>query len=105
MKKGYLKDNYFEATFKSDYLDIVEFLKEVQLFDVMIIPFCLEINSQEQLAKSSSEKSKEKDSIIIPLNQEGLPLISNNEIDLINNNPDLGEVETKIVFKIPSYNK
>jgi len=104
-KKGFLKDNYFEATFKSDYLDIVEFLKEVQLFDVMIIPLCLEINSQEQLAKSSSEKSKEKDSIIIPLNQEGLPLISNNEIDLINNNPALGEVETKIVFKIPSLNK
>ena len=105
LKKGSLKDNYFEATFKSDYLDIVEFLKEVQLFDVMIIPLCLEINSQEQLAISSSEKSKDKDSIIIPLNQEGLPLISNNEIDLINNNPDLGEVETKIVFKIPSYNK
>ena len=105
LKKGPLKDNYFEATFKSDYLDIVEFLKEVQLYDVMVIPFCLEINSQEQLAISSSEKSKDKDSIIIPLNQEGLPLISNNEIDLINNNPDLGEVETKIVFKIPSYNK
>ena len=104
-KKGSLKDNYFEATFKSDYLDIVEFLKEVQLYDVMLIPLCLEINSQEQLAISSSEKSKDKDSIIIPLNQEGLPLISNNEIDLINNNPDLGEVETKIVFKIPSYNK
>ena len=105
VKKGSLKDNYFEATFKSDYLDIVEFLKEVQLYDVMLIPFCLEINSQEQLATSSSEKSKDKDSIIIPLNQEGLPLISNNEIDIINNNPDLGEVETKIVFKIPSYNK
>ena len=27
-KKGYLKDNYFEVTLKSDYLDIVEFLKE-----------------------------------------------------------------------------
>ena len=48
-KKGSLKDNYFEATFKSDYLDIVEFLKEVQLYDVMLIPFCLEINSQEKL--------------------------------------------------------
>jgi len=104
-KKGSLNDNYFEATFKSDYLDIVEFLKEVQLYDVMLIPLCLEINSQEQLAISSSEKSKDKDSIIIPLNKEGLPLISNNEIDLINNNPNLGEVETKIVFKIPSFNK
>ena len=105
VKKGSLNDNYFEATFKSDYLDIVEFLKELQIFDVIVIPFCLEINSQQKLVTSSSEKSKDKDSIIIPLNQEGLPLISNNEIDLINNNPDLGEVETKIVFKIPSFNK
>ena len=83
----------------------MEFLKEVQLYDVMVVPICLEINSQQELALSSSEKSKDKDSIIIPLNEEGIPLISNNEIDLINKNPDLGEVETKIVFKIPSFNK
>ena len=104
-KKAILKNNYFEATFKSDYLDIVEFLKELQIFDVIVIPFCLEINSQQKLASSSSEKSKDKDSIIIPLNQEGVPLASYDEIDIINNNPDLGEVETKIVFKIPSFNK
>ncbi len=104
-KKGYLKDNYFEATFKSDYLDIVEFLKEIQLYDVMLIPLCLEINSQEMLIKSSSKKNKDKDSIIIPLNKEGVPLVSYDEIDTINKNPDLGKVETKIVFKIPSFNK
>ena len=104
-KKGYLKDNYFEATFKSDYLDIVEFLKEVQLYDVMLIPLCLEINSQEKLITSSSKKIKDKDSIIIPLNKEGVPLVSYDEIDNINKNPDLGKVETKIVFKIPSLNK
>ena len=105
MKKGSLKDNYFEATFKSDYLDIVEFLKEVQLYDVMVIPLCLEINSQQQTTNSSSEKNKDKDSIIIPLNQDGIPVIGDDEIDRINNYPDLGEVETKIVFKIPSFNK
>ena len=105
LKKGSLKDNYFEATFKSDYLDIVEFLKEVQLYDVMVIPLCLEINSQQESTNSSSEKNKDKDSIIIPLNQEGVPIITYDEIDIINNNPDLGEVETKIVFKIPSFNK
>ena len=104
-KKGSLKDNYFEATFKSDYLDIVEFLKEVQLYDVMLIPLCLEINSQEKVLTSSSDKIEEKDSIIIPLNKEGVPLVSNDEIDIINKNPDLGKVETKIVFKIPSFNK
>jgi len=104
-KKGSLKDNYFEATFKSDYLDIVEFLKEVQLYDVMLIPLCLEINSQEKVLTSSSDKIEEKDSIIIPLNKEGVPLVSNDELDIINKNPDLGKVETKIVFKIPSFNK
>jgi len=104
-KKGSLKDNYFEATFKSDYLDIVDFLKEVQLYDVMVIPLCLEINSQQKLASSSSEKSKDNDSIIIPLNKEGVPLVSYDEINNINKNPDLGEVVTKIVFKIPSLNK
>ena len=105
VKKGSLKDNYFEATFKSDYLDIVEFLKEVQLYDVMVIPLCLEINSQQESTNSSFEKNKDKDSIIIPLNQKGVPIISSDEIDIINNNPDLGGVETKIVFKIPSFNK
>ena len=104
-KKGPLKDNYFEATFKSDYLDIVQFLKEVQIYDVIVIPFCLEINSIEKSTISSSEKSNDKDSIIIPLNQEGLPVIKYDEINRMNNNPDLGEVETKIVFKIPSLNK
>ena len=103
-KKGSLKDNYYEVTFKSDYLDIVDFLKEVQLYDVMLIPFCLEINSQQKIVTSSSEKNKDMDSIIIPLNQDGVPIVSYDEIEIINNSPDLGEVETKIVFKIPSFN-
>ena len=105
LKKGSLKDNYFEATFKSDYLDIVHFLKEVQLYDVMIIPLCLEVNSQQKSSISSSEKSNDKDSLIIPLNQEGDPVISYDEVNKFNNNPDLGEVESKIVFKIPSFNE
>ena len=102
VKKGSLKDNYFEATFKSDYLDIINFLKEIQLYNVIVIPFCLEINSHQKSISSSSEKNLDKDSIIIPLNKEGDPLITYDEINLINKNPDLGEVETKIVFKIPS---
>jgi len=63
----------------------------------------LEINSIQKLVTSNSEKSKDNDSIIVPLNQEGAPILSYDEIDIINNTPDLGEVETKIVFKIPSF--
>ena len=53
-KKGLLADNYFEVTFKSDYLDIVEFLKEIQLFDVNVIPLCIEVNSQQASIKTIS---------------------------------------------------
>ena len=104
-KKGSLKDNYFEVTFKSDYLDIVKFLQEIQLYDVIVIPFCLEINSSQKMLISRSDKSIKDESIIIPLNKEGLPIIKYDEVERINTNPDFGEVETKIVFKIPSFNK
>ena len=103
--KGLLTSNYFEATFSSDYLDIISFLKEIQLFDVTIIPLCLEVDSQQKLSASISKTGKDSDSIIIPLNKEGEPLISYQEVSNINNDPDSGNVQTKIIFKIPSYKK
>ena len=99
-KKGSLKDNYFEATFKSDYLDIIQFLKEIQLFDVNVTPLCIEVNSQQKSQLSSSEKKNEYDSLIIPLNKGGQPLISKDEVDKINITSELGNVETKLVLKI-----
>ena len=102
--KGLLTSNYFEATFSSDYLDIISFLKEIQLFDVTIIPLCLEVNSQQKLSASVSEMAKVSDSIIIPLDQEGKPVISDKEVSNFNYDHDSGNVQTKIVFKIPSYN-
>ena len=104
-KKGLLNVNYYEVTFKSDYLDIIQFLKEIQLYDVIIIPLCLEVTSQQKSLISVSENRKEKDSFIIPLNQDWQPIISYDDIDMINNNTDLGNVETKIIFKIPSFSK
>ena len=104
-KKGLFNVNYYEVTFKSDYLDIIQFLKEIQLYDVIIIPLCLEVTSQQKSLISVSENRKEKDSFIIPLNQDWQPIISYDDIDMINNNTDLGNVETKIIFKIPSFSK
>ena len=92
-------------TFKSDYLDIIEFLKQIQLYDVNVIPLCIEVSSQQNSIESSSDNNKEYDSIIIPLNKGGEPLISKDEADKINSNPELGQVETKLVLKIPSFNK
>ena len=103
-KKGLLNDNYFAVTFKSDYLDIIEFLKQIQLYDVNVIPLCIEVSSQQNSIESSSDNNKEYDSIIIPLNKGGEPLISKDEADKINSNPELGQVETKLVLKIPSFN-
>ena len=101
-KKGLLNVNYYEVTFKSDYLDIIQFLKEIQFYDVMIVPLCLEVTSQQKSSISVPEKIKDKDSFIIPLNVDGKPIISYEDI---NNTPDLGNVETKIIFKIPSFAK
>ena len=104
-KKGIINDNYFEVTFKSDYLDIIQFLKEIQLFDVNVTPLCIEVNSQQKSQLSSSEKNNEYDSLIIPLNKGGQPLIPKDEVDKININSESGNVETKLVLKIPSFNK
>ena len=104
-KKGLLNVNYYEVTFKSDYLDIIEFLKEIQFYDVMISPLCLEVTSQQKSSISVPEKNKEKDSLIIPLTKNRQPVISYEDINKLNNSPDLGNVETKIIFKIPSFSK
>ncbi len=103
--KGLLNNTYYEVTFKSDYLDMIQFLKEIQLYDVMIVPLCLEVTSQQKSLSSLPEKNKEKDSLIIPLNKNGQPIIFDEDINKLNNSPDLGNVETKIIFKIPSFSK
>ena len=103
-KKGLINDNYFEVTFKSDYLDIIQFLKEIQLFDVNVTPLCIEVNSQQK-STSISEKNNEYDSLIIPLSKGGKPLISQDDVDKINVTSESGNVETKLVLKIPSFNK
>ena len=62
-------------------------------------------NSQQKSQLSSSKKNNEYDSLIIPLNKGGQPLISKDEVDKINISSELGNVETKLVLKIPSFNK
>ena len=102
--KGLITDNFFEVTFLSDYLNIIEFLKEIQLYDVVVIPYCLEVNSQQKSTGLISEKIEDQNLLIIPLNKKGKPTISYEEIDNFNLNTDLVNVETRVVFKIPSLN-
>ncbi len=100
IKKGGIESNFYEISFNSDYLDIINFLKEIQLYDLVIIPHCLEVKS-EQLS-SSKDINKDSNSILIPLNKKGIPLESYSDIsnkDLTINN---GNVLTRIVLKIPT---
>ena len=101
--KGSLQTKYYEVKLNSDYLDIVQFLREIQLYDVMIIPYCLEVESQLAIPKENSYKDDINDSYVIPLNKSGLPIDSENDVDQIDNYQNLGNVFARIIFKIPSY--
>tara|TARA_Y100000589_G_C27190111_1_gene644414 strand:- start:675 stop:1544 length:870 start_codon:yes stop_codon:yes gene_type:complete len=100
--KGSLQSNYYEVKFNSDYLDIIQFLKDIQMYDVTIIPYCLEVESQLEILKVNSDKKIDNDAFVIPLNKSGSPIDNNFEIEEINNYSNLGKVFTRIVFKIPS---
>ena len=103
-QKGSLQTKYYELKVSADYLDIIQFLREIQLYDVTIIPHCLEVNSQLEIITKASKKEKKDESIVIPLNDSGLPIYEsdNNQIE---SNKNIGKVFTRIVFKIPSYVK
>ena len=101
--KGALQTKYYEVKLNSDYLDIIQFLREIQLFDVMIIPYCLEVESQLAIPIDNSYKNNINDSLVIPLNKSGLPIDPENDLEQIDNYQNLGNVFARIIFKIPSY--
>ena len=70
---------------------------------MLMLSLCIEVNSQQK-SISISEKNNEYDSLIIPL-IKGQPLILKRWLDKINITSELGNVETKLVLKIPSFNK
>ena len=102
-KKGSIQDLYYEIQFESEYLDIVQFLKEIQLYDLNLITFCLEVSSENIKQNTSTDNKEEKTSIIIPLTQDGLPSGITDKIPLLLNSQDSGKVQTRIVIKVPSF--
>ena len=103
--KGSLQIKYYEVKLNSDYLDIIQFLRDIQLYDVTIIPYCLEVESLLLIPKDSSNKENINDSLVIPLNKLGLPIYDENDTVQIDNNQNLGNVFARIIFKIPSYSR
>tara|TARA_B100000073_G_C23710101_1_gene563936 strand:+ start:810 stop:1673 length:864 start_codon:yes stop_codon:yes gene_type:complete len=102
-KKGSLLNKYYELTFSSDYMDSVQFLREIQDYDVMLSIYCLEVQSA-QLSLLSDINTAD-DSVIIPLNSFGYPIGSLEENKKINNSQNLGDVITRIILLIPSYSR
>ena len=102
-KRG-IESNFFEVSFNSDYLDIINFLKEIQLYDLVIIPYCLEVDSEQQIS-SKDVNNKDNNSMIIPLNKKGLPIESYLDITNKDLNMDNGIVSTRMVLMIPSNEK
>lgn len=102
-KKGSIQDLYYEIQFDSEYLDIVQFLKEIQLYDLNLITFCLEVSSENIKQNTSKDNKEEKTSIIIPLTQDGLPSDITDKNPLLLNSQNSGKVQTRIVIKVPSF--
>ena len=104
-RKGPIQEQFFEVNFNSDYMDIITFLREIQIYDIVIISHCLEVDSGKQIVSKNTNENLENDSLLIPLNQSGNPIASYTDITKLDNSQNIGNVSTRIVFKIPSYQK
>ena len=70
------ESNYFLINIKSDYLNSLKFLKYIQEYKMVILPYCFEPRVKGELTNSISE---------------------------INNNDIAGEIDARIIVNIPYY--
>lgn len=104
LKKGNVQSNFFEVNFSSDYLDIINFLKEIQLYDLVIVPYCLEVDSEQIKSSQVLNDNNEDESLIIPLNKLGEPIeayLKSSESES-ESRMNLSNVSTRIILKIPT---
>ena len=101
--KGSLVKKFYELSFSSDYMDSVQFLKDIQNYDVMLSFYCLEVESAQ--TNLINNKKIEDESFIIPLDSVGYPIGTLEEYKNNNNSQNLGDVFSKVILLIPSYAK
>ena len=104
-QKGATLENFYEVSFSSDYLDILKFLNLVQEYNVTVIPYCLEVESEINISTQISNQDIKNESLIIPLDELGKPINGSNETDEIGESANLGKVISRIIFMIPSYTR
>lgn len=102
-KKGSLVKKFYELTFSSDYMDSIQFLRDIQNYDVMLSFYCLEVESAQ--INLINNKKIEDESFVVPLDNLGYPIGTLEENKKNNNSQNLGEVVNKIILLIPSYTK
>ena len=100
-KKGSLVKKFYELTFNSEYMDSIQFLRDMQNYDVMLSFYCLEVESAQ--INLINEKKIEDESFVVPLDNFGYPIGTLEENKKINNSQNLGKVFNKIILLIPSY--
>ena len=106
INKGSFQENFFEINLLSNYLDLIKFINNIQYYDVVILPICLEVviddNRQDKKIASEDNINPSK---IIPLSESGAPLYMNDSDDKLNSNDPLNKVKIRLVFKIPSHTR
>tara|TARA_Y100001968_G_C19435314_1_gene759302 strand:+ start:1936 stop:2823 length:888 start_codon:yes stop_codon:yes gene_type:complete len=105
--KGAFQNMFYELNLKSDYLNVMEFLKIIQYYDVTIIPQCIQVAGfQPRQSKSSNNEDKDKKSTIItPLSQSGLPLDDSGLYSQLNSSDTYVLVKSRLVLKIPAQSR
>ena len=107
-KKGSFQDNFFEINLQANYLDLVKFLNNIQYYDVVILPSCLEVfiaDNRRDNNISSAGKLNINSSQIIPLSETGVPLDIHSSDNELNSNLSFNKVKIRLVFKIPSFTR
>ncbi len=104
-RKGSFEANLYEVNLNSDYLNMMEFINIIQYYDVTIIPYCLEVTAQTSKKKMGSNAPGNNPTIITPLSESGIPIVSNNQINELGEGGSYGRVKSRLILKIPSHSK
>ena len=103
-KKSSFQSNLFEINLNSNYLSVIEFLNNIQYYNVLIVPNCLEVKpSDVNSSKGIKVNDPSKLSIITPLSESGIPMNLLNNKDQLDQINDFKNVKTRLVIKIPSH--
>ena len=103
-KKGSFQENFYEINLKSNYLDVIKFLNQIQYYDVLIIPNCLKV-SLDKNQKNTKPSEDTNITKIIPLSESGLPISSYKTDSNSFKDGYSNRVISRLVLKIPSHSK